>query len=405
MTAIIFLLSIGITAVVSALGGWLTAGLIVAAAMPLLVDLGLLVARPIEASLAERYRRQAEKKLRRIDPFVIAVTGSWGKTSTKNHIRDLMANRVDVVASPASWNNLAGLSRTINEYLTESTEVLVAEMGMYGPGEIRALCSWMRPRIAVICAVGPMHLERVGSLDGIAGAKAEIVEACEKAVLWVEDPILEQYAIKVMPSTAAVWRVGRTSSQDLDVAVTRSSESGEIQVWYRGRMICASDALGGLHESNIGCAVAACLAYGLSESEIVKRLDSLTSPSNRGSAGRDDRGVYVLDDTFNSNPVGASTALARLSREVNGRKVLATPGMVELGSIQNEANRQLAEEARGLGVDVLVIGWTNREPLRVGAGSNVFCVRDRAAAVRWVRENLHEGDGVLWENDLPDHYP
>ena len=391
----------------------LTAVVAAAAGMPLWVDLALLVARPLEATAAQRHRRRAETRLRRVAPTVIAVTGSWGKTSVKNHIRDLLAAGADVVASPASWNNLAGLSRTVNEHLSDSTEIVVAEMGMYGPGEIRSLCGWVRPHIAVICAVGPMHLERVGSLEGIAEAKSEIVEGCEKAVLWVDDPLLEAHAMRAMPAAAEVWRVGAIAGEPgeaaLDVAVgvvvAGDGGSSEIRVWHRGILIGACPAAPGLYASNVGCAVAACLAHGRPATEIAKRLPMLSVPKNRGGAEISESGVYVLDDTFNSNPQGAAAALRRLHHDVSGRKVLATPGMVELGRMQDDENAKLAAEASRLGIEVLAIGWTNRKALRQGTGDKALLAKNRAAAADWVRHNLSEGDGVAWENDLPDHYP
>lgn len=453
--------------------GLLPAVVLVAVTMPLLTDLGLWIARPFETAAAQRHRKRAESKLGRVAPVVIAVTGSWGKTSVKNHIRDLLAGSAAVVASPASWNNMAGLSRTVNEHLADSTEVLVAEMGMYGPGEIRSLCEWVRPQIAVICAVGPMHMERVGSLPGIASAKAEIVENCAKAVLWVDDPLLEEHAMTRMPAGGEVWRVGTahsnahdnpkddedaigcepasatvvggteiggeasghgsdtTQAPGVEPAGRHASNGGGcrrqtdnakshdrpgldvevedgpagIRVWHMGELVGECGAAPGLHASNVGCGVAVCLAYGMSVLEIGKRLALLTPPKNRGSAAFSERGVYVLDNTFNSNPQGAAASLRRLHAEVSGRKVLATPGMVELGAVQYEENLKLAAEARRLGIEVLVIGWTNRKALHAGAGPGAVLVKNRQAAVEWVRANLREGDGVAWENDLPDHYP
>ena len=94
---------------------------------------------------------------------MVAITGSFGKTSTKGYVADLVGDSKTVVASPASFNNRAGLAWAVNEQLADATEVFVAEMGTYGRGEISELCSWIRPDIAVITAVGPVHLERFGS--------------------------------------------------------------------------------------------------------------------------------------------------------------------------------------------------------------------------------------------------
>ena len=119
--------------------------------------------------------------------MVVGVTGSYGKTTTKNYIAFLLAGDRAVLASPRSYNNRAGLSRTVNEHLAPGTEVLVAEMGAYGAGEIAALCEWLRPEIAVITSIGPAHLERFGSLEQTLEAKAEITATAQVVVLNVDD--------------------------------------------------------------------------------------------------------------------------------------------------------------------------------------------------------------------------
>ncbi len=369
--------------------------------MPLLVDLGARVAQPIEARLLERHRRRAEAKLRRVDPFVIAVTGSWGKTSTKGHIRDLISGSADVVASPASWNNTAGLARTINEHLGDRTEVLVAEMGMYGPGEIRNLCSWVPPRVAVICAIGPMHLERVGSMDGIVAAKSEILEPADVAVLWVGEPRLAELAERV--AVPELWRVGPKGTDGARVEVDQ--EGDDLVVWAEGELVGTVPVASGVHAGNVGCAVAAALAYGVPPALVGRRLPGLANPAHRAVAGVNDHGVTVIDDTFNANPAGALAAVHTLQATVPGRRAVATPGMVELGDEQDERNEALARAVVDSGATLIAIGWTNREALRRGSGGDLVTVPTRTAARDWVRAHLGPGDGVLWENDLPDHYP
>lgn len=376
---------------------------VVAVGAPVVVDVAAAMAAPFERRALERHRRRAADRLARCDPFVIAVTGSWGKTSTKNHIRDLLAGSVDVVASPASWNNTAGLSRTMNEHLTESTEALVVEMGMYGPGEIRQMCSWVRPNVAVISAVGPMHLERVGSLEGIVRAKSEILERADVAVLWVDDRRLAELAETC--DVPKVWRVGTRGGSDLDVEVEIDTSRDEIVVWAQGERLGGCPRAGGAHPGNVGCAVAAALAYGVSGRHVAGRLTHLSNPSHRATTGTNDAGVLVVDDTFNANPSGALAAVGNLERSVQGRRAVVTPGMVELGTLQDEENARLARAVGDSGATLVVVGWTNRRALVGAASGPVVLVGSREEAVAWVRRNLEQGDGVLWENDLPDHYP
>lgn len=372
-----------------------------AAVAPLTVDAAAVVLAPLEKRLLERHRRRAAARLAEVDPFVIAVTGSWGKTSAKNHIRDLLSGTASVAASPASFNNTAGLSRTVNDHLPDGAEVLVAEMGMYRPGEIREMCSWVRPDVAVITAVGPMHLERAGSMERIAAAKAEILEQARTAVLWVDDPRLDE--LSRSDPAPAVMRVGAAGGPDLDVEVAETG--GELIVSAGGSEIGRVGADAGLHPANVGCAAAASLAYGADPAQIRPRLAALRPPRHRADAAMSPAGVLVVDDTFNSNPAGALRAVEDLARRASGRRAVVTPGMVELGSEQRRANAELARTAVGSGADLVIVGWINRRSLLEGAGGKAVVVPRRSAARAWVREHLGEGDGVLWENDLPDHYP
>lgn len=385
----------------SASSGLAAALALAAAAAPLMVDAAAAALVPLERRLLERHRRRAAARLAVVDPFVIAVTGSWGKTSAKNHIRDLLSGTTSVTASPASFNNTAGLSRTVNDHLPDGTEVLVAEMGMYRPGEIREMCSWVRPDVAVITAVGPMHLERAGSMERIAAAKAEILERARTAVLWVDDPRLDELSRSA--PTPKVMRVGAAGGPDLDVEVAETG--GELIVSAGGSEIGRVGADAGLHSANIGCAAAAALAYGIDPAQVGPRLAGLRAPRHRADAAVSPAGVLVVDDTFNSNPAGALRAVEDLARRVSGRRAVVTPGMVELGSEQRRANSELARAVVGSGADLVIVGWINRRSLVEGAGGKAVAVPHRSAARDWVREHLGEGDGVLWENDLPDHYP
>ncbi len=405
LAAIVAGLSAAVAAVIGLTIGWAVGLAAAAVAMPLVVDAAAAIAAPIERRALERHRVSAERRLRHVDPFVVAVTGSWGKTSTKNHIRDLLAGSFEVVASPASWNNTAGLSRTVHEHLTDTTEVLVAEMGTYGRGEIADMGAWIKPKVGVICAIGPMHLERMRTIETIVAAKAEILDGVETAILWVDDPRLDALADEVAARSAAprLMRVGtRGTRSDLDISV---QVDVDLTVWVGDEVIGSIPAANGPHPGNLGCAVAAALAAGVRADDVASRLGSLTAPSHRATTGTSDAGVLVIDDTFNSNPVGAHAAVDRLATLVGGRRAVITPGMVELGPIQDAENERFARAVTESGATLVVVKWTNRAALVRGGGTPVVTVPDRDAARAWVRANLGAGDGVLWENDLPDHYP
>jgi UDP-N-acetylmuramoyl-tripeptide--D-alanyl-D-alanine ligase len=377
---------------------------------PALVDLALWVMRAPEARLLAPYVGKASHRLRSVGPRVVAITGSYGKTTTKGYVAHLVGGTMSAVASPASFNNMAGLARAVNEHLATGTQVFVAEMGTYGPGEIAAMCAWAEPEVAVITAIGPVHLERMGSLENIAEAKAEILAKARVAVLNVDYPLLEQLAQKAEEEGKVVWRCS-SSGPVADVAVT--AEEGKLRVRARhfsAEMDQLVTAPPSVEPGNVACAVAAALSLGVPAEIVASRLESLPGAPHRRTAQWASNGANVIDDTYNSNPAGARSALGLLEKTAaaGGKKVVVTPGMVELGPLQARENGNFAAAAGAVATQLVVVGRTNARALLAGAraaGLPALRVRNRAAAVAWVSANLRPGDAVLYENDLPDHYP
>jgi UDP-N-acetylmuramoyl-tripeptide--D-alanyl-D-alanine ligase len=381
-----------------------------ALALPALVDLACAVTAPFERRLAGSHVARATARLQRVSPTVVAITGSFGKTSTKGYVAHLVVGTKSVVASPASFNNRAGLARAVNEHLADGTEVFVAEMGTYGPGEIAELCSWIPPDVAVITAVGPVHLERFGSEERVLEAKAEILLDTPCAVLVIDDERLAALADTHAAAGKTVWRV---SAHDPRADVCVVDSDGMLSVSVRGNQVAPAVALDA-RPGNVAAAIAVALQLGVGVDDVVLRLPTIPGAPHRLEKTLGSGGVIVLDDTYNSNPSGARTALQTLGRlgATASRRVVVTPGMVELGSRQSEENAAFAAEAASVVTDLVIVGRTNRRALlrgarqaSTGAGPGVVMVSTRPKATEWVREHLHGGDVVLYENDLPDHYP
>jgi UDP-N-acetylmuramoyl-tripeptide--D-alanyl-D-alanine ligase len=372
--------------------------------LPLLIDAGLWLTARFERSQGDRWVAQAAESLARVDPVVVAITGSYGKTSTKNLVAHLLGGVRAVTASPASFNNRMGLARAVNEHLAVGTDVFVAEMGTYGPGEIRDLCEWIPPDVAVITAIGPVHLERMRTLEGIVAAKREILEHAPVAVVSVDHPLLDQVATEERGRRRIVTASGAGNPADVSASPEGRVVVGGVEV---GRFRPER-----AHPINVACAVGVLVALDIDLGHLAGRLDDLPDVPHRRTVGRSERGFDIIDDTFNANPAGARSALEVLATlgGRDGRRVVVTPGMIELGVEQDRANRTFAAEAAHHGVtDFVVVNRTNRESLVAGAReagiSSVIVVDTREDAVRWVRETLVEGDAILYENDLPDHYP
>ncbi|MYD40880.1 MAG: hypothetical protein F4W94_03985 [Acidimicrobiia bacterium] len=372
--------------------------------MPVIVDLALAINLPLERALSEKWVTAATARLARVAPRVVAITGSYGKTSTKLYLAHLLEGRARVVASPASFNNRLGLARAINERLSPGTEIFIAEMGTYGPGEIAEMCTWIPPDVAVITAIGPVHLERMRTEERILAAKREILAPDATAVIGVDHPGLERLADS---ESRAGRRVISCSGGGRRGEVAVDPGTGEVTV--KGSPIGEVD-LHAHHPMNVAAAVGAVLALGMDPNETATRLDTLPSPDHRLATVVNDQGITVIDDTFNANPEGARAALRRLveNSSPGGKRVVVTPGLVEMGSRRRVENRALGEAAAGAGTHLLVVGRTNRRALLEGARKGqaaVLVLDNRMQAVRWARANLDRGDTILYENDLPDHYP
>lgn len=372
------------------------------AGFPVVVDAALAIWRPVQARLDRRWVEQAKTGLERSGARVVAITGSFGKTTTKAHLAHLLAGSTAVVASPASFNNRMGLARAVNEHLSSGTDVFIAEMGTYGPGEIADLCSWIPPDVAVLTALGPVHLERMGTLEAIAAAKREIFERAPTGVISIDHPLLQGIA----EDEGRARRMITVSATGLPADVVGDPETGTISV--DGSVIGSVDPEG-VVVSNAACAVAAVVALGFGADDLEDRLATLPTPPHRQVISTSDRGVVIIDDTFNSNPAGAARALGLLAKASAGRRVLVTPGMVELGPTQDQENEDFACRAAEIVDDIVIVGHTNRSALergaRAGRDVSIHFVPTRDEAVAWVRSELGAGDAVLYENDLPDHYP
>ncbi|MEX0667700.1 MAG: UDP-N-acetylmuramoyl-tripeptide--D-alanyl-D-alanine ligase, partial [Acidimicrobiia bacterium] len=320
--------AIGGVAVAIATGdpGW---SLAVALLMPLIVDLALAFITPLERIISERWVTRAAAKLASSGARVVAITGSYGKTTTKGYLHHLLSGHLSVVATPVSFNNRLGLARAINEHLIPGVDVFVAEMGTYGKGEIAELCQFVPPDVAVITSIGPVHLERFGSEEAIVEAKREILAKARVAVVNVDHPLLTGVA----EQEDRRLKVIRVSGSDLDADV--SVVAGVLRIDGERVGEVGPEVFG----ANLATAAAAATECGMSREKIARRLSTLPVTPHRREQTTSERGFVIIDDTYNSNPAGASAALDLLcSLPGDGRRVVVTPGMVELGARQVSEN-------------------------------------------------------------------
>jgi UDP-N-acetylmuramoyl-tripeptide--D-alanyl-D-alanine ligase len=380
---------------------WFPAAVVVWA-VPVILDLTTRVLKPYEEHRSKKFVDLAVRRLERVRPRVVAITGSYGKTSTKNHLAQLLGD-VGVVATPRSFNNRAGLSRAINENLADGTRVFVAEMGTYGPGEIRSLCSWCVPEIAVVTAIGPVHLERMKRLEVIEAAKYEITERASVVIVNVDDLTLARWPAKLEGGGKRVRTAGSTN-ESASVRVRVDGENWTVVL--DGDVLGTGPAIVGVQPTNLACALASALELGVERTQLLESVRRVAAVENRSNVVTAASGVGVIDDTFNANPVSAASALKVLTNlSLAGRRVVVTPGLVELGREQYGENLALARKIAFNRFELVIVNRTNAVPLTLGFDGPVRRFNTRDEAVTWVRSALVPGDGVLYLNDLPDHYP
>jgi UDP-N-acetylmuramoyl-tripeptide--D-alanyl-D-alanine ligase len=370
---------------------------------PQLMDLCLAIMTPIEKRLSRKYLVSARKRLQQVRPKVVAITGSYGKTSTKGYVAHLLSGAFSTVASPASFNNLMGLSRAVNDRVVPGTEIFVAEMGVYGEGEIRELSQSFPPDIAAITTIGEAHLARMGSRETIFRAKSEITEKAGIVVLPVDDPLLVGLAEVCRAQGKTVITVSTNAETTADVVVADNTVTVALAGQKPETAPVTVSGVG--HAVNLAVAVGIATALEVPLSQLTGRLASLPDSAHRAEVQQAASGVTIIDDTYNSNPVGAARAVQGAAALADGNPfVVVTPGMVELGSVQRDRNRAFAAQVHDAGGQLFAIGTTNRKALVYGApDARLFARRELAVAA--ALDQAGERGVILYENDLPDHYP
>jgi len=385
--------------------------------LPLLLVTANLLLTPIEQHIQNKFWQEAHDKLLRLKPTIVGITGSFGKTSVKHMLGHVLDMQAPTLVTPGSVNTPMGISRIVREQLEDRQRFFIAEMGAYGIGSIARLCRLAPPDVAVITAIGHAHYERFKSLDAVAQAKFELAEAvaANGGKIIAAEQVLEFGPTRKFYEAhrAKFTTVGTSAQAELGVTAIRQTAAGtETDVTWRDAPYTLKAPLYGEHHGmNLALTFAAAVVMGVAPADIVLSLSSLPQIKHRLEVKREPNGSIIIDDAYNSNPVGFASGLAALDllRTGDGRRILVTPGMVELGAAHDEQHRKIGTVA-GARVDVLLAVVPERIDALVSsykaanpAGSVISC-ENFAAAQGWLNANLRGGDVVLLENDLPDLY-
>ncbi len=336
---------------------------------------------------------------------VIGLTGSSGKTTTKDFVGQLLARLGPTIAPAGSLNNELGFPYTVCK-ADMQTRALVLEMGARGIGHIKELCQIAPPQIGVVINVGVAHIGEFGSVEAIASAKGELVEALPAdglAVLNADDDLVRAMATR---TDARVMLVGEARDADLraqDIVLDERGRAGFTLVTPDGSAAVQLGVTGRHQVGNSLAAAAVALTAGMGSGELAAALGDLRVVSTRRMDVFDRAdGVTVIDDSYNANPASTAAALHALVALGSGRRRVAVLGyMAELGDREESGHRETGELAARLGVDRLIAVGDQAEPVHRGAESvatwegTSVAVSDQDGAIALLRADLRPGDVVL----------
>lgn len=394
--------------------------------------------RPIEKAVNRYFINDAKKKLKQVSGLtVIGVTGSYGKTSVKFYLQALLQGRFHVLVTPESYNTPMGVVKTIRESLQPTHEIFVCEMGARYVGDIKEICEIVHPAHGVITSIGPQHLETFGGMEQIVDTKFELADALpEGGFLFLNgdnERIIERSKRYHRPEAdeGESAREGKRKDQP--------AVMGDRKViFYRNQVSGEGYQAGNLHLSQLGTefdvttpdgetetfqtrlvgehnviniigaiAVAHTLGIPLKELKVpVRRLQPIPHRMQMLEQGN----VTIIDDAYNSNPVGSRAAVETLSL-FDGIRILVTPGMVELGKEEDSYNYKFGTYAAKCCDYILLVGREHVRPIQKGAVESGFdekrCLmyddlKDALAYAYGIKGDGHKY--ILLENDLPDNY-
>lgn len=417
-------LAVVVTAVVLVLGGGETAltrlfaatvaltGLYCGSHVLLMAAVWLL--QPVERSINAGYRRDAERILASMpDLKIIGITGSYGKTSTKHYLHRILSEQFSVTMTPGSFNTTLGVIRTIREHLRPYDEIFIVEMGAKQIGDIKEICDLVHPQSAIITAVGEQHLESFKTIENVQRTKFELVDSLPAdgfAVVNNDFPYaasrpvsnVEAVHYGISSVDGALWRA---------VDIVYSADGTDFTVVGPGvEMRMHTRLVGECNISNLLAAVVMALHYGMTPEKIRFAVADIRQVEHRLSIKRTPGGVTIIDDAFNSNPTGSAMALDVLGAMKGGRRIVITPGMIELGARQEELNREFGRKIAASADIAIVVGQYNRDAILAGlsdgdmADAGIILADTFAQAQHTLQTMVRQGDTVLYENDLPDTF-
>lgn len=378
--------------------------------------------RPVEKHINRKYYNEAASILASMpDLKIIGITGSYGKTSTKHYLHRILEEHFSTAMTPGSFNTTLGVIRTVREYLKPYNEVFIVEMGAKQPGDIKEICDLVHPDLGIITAVGEQHLESFGSIENVQHTKFELADAIPADGVVVVNEDFPYVANREVKNTDCIRysvhsESGKGVGGNADYVATDIEYTPEgtrfklVGPGMKAPLELTTRLIGECNVSNLLAAVIVALKLGVPEEKIKYAVGQIEQVEHRLSLKRTPAGVTIIDDAFNSNPQGSKMALEALAMMKPGKRIVITPGMIELGARQEEANREFGHNIAKNADVAIVVGQYNREAILAGIDDvkdskvKVLGVDSFAEAQAELQKIVAPGDFVLYENDLPDTF-
>lgn len=351
--------------------------------------------------------RTARRLKNRPDLIKIAITGSYGKTSVKNYIATILSQKYNVLATPESYNTPMGISKTVNS-LDPTHEVFIAEFGARRKGDVKRLMQIVKPQIAVLTGINEQHLETFKTFDNIKREKCRILEVGDGTCVINGKlrSVTEPKLISQNPIPEVIYAGFDDECDVRAVNISVAKDGSDFDVEIGDEVFCAHTNLLGIHNvENVLLAVGVAMKLGVEIPYIQNGIQSLQAVPHRQQLVKGN-GITIIDDSFNSNPDGARLALDTLAM-FDTRKVVMTPGLVELGKNEEQENEKLGEYISAIADVVLLVGKKrslvfNRALKRCGFGGEIYVYESLKDCENDFSNTLKVGDTLLILNDLPD---
>ena len=327
-------------------------------------------------------------------------------------LKTILSEKYNVLATPGSYNTTMGNVRIIREELKPEHQVYIAEMGARKRFDIQEICQFVNPQIGIITSIGPQHLETFKKIENVAKTKGELLKGVTQdgAVFLPKD---NAYCFELYREDKHKKFLYSTKKDGSDVyakniKVTKDG-STFTAVTKNGEFACKTKLLGEHNVQNIIGCIAIAEYLGLTNEEIQKGVEKIEPVEHRLQLIPTQNGTTVIDDAFNANPVGSKMALDVI-KQFEGRKIIITPGMVELGEEEYKLNQEFGAQMAGAVDIAILVGMKRSKPIVEGLKSkkfndmNIYVVNNLEEATAKLGKLTKAGDVILFENDLPDNY-